>query len=60
MGSMDLFIYVFVYLFVYLSMRVECLSRGYADSPRDELALVSESAILASITLGVSFAFPLI
>ena len=42
MASTDLFICVFIYLFVYLfvalSTRVECLSRGYADSPGDELA----------------------
>ena len=48
------------YLCMALSARVECLSRGYANSPGDELALVSESAILANITLGVIFAFPLI
>ena len=48
---------LFMYLFVALSTRGECLSRGYADCPGDELALVSESAILGSITLGVIFAF---
>lgn len=37
MSSTDLFIYLFIRVCMALSTRVECLSRGYTDSPGDEV-----------------------